>query len=166
MARRRRLSEASIITLPDRQAFARDRALEALNLMREDGLSLTAAANRVGTSRRTMLKYAGRALEKNDRGIWMPKPWDRIIRRMQFPTPSGLEVLPIQDSRSAKKVGRYWTAVRRYLLEGKADRLAEFRSESIQVNGELHQFVTETRILDRLALAGEVRFEDIYEVTD
>lgn len=158
----RRLHLDEIRDLPNPSKAARERALEALNLMRARGLSLTAAAYRVGTTRETMLKYAGRALEKNEAGEWVPKPWDRIIRPMRFPTPTGVRLLAVRDSRSASKIARYWAAVREFLLTGNEELLRPFRAETVQVEGEEHSFVTDPDTLMTLATAGEVRFEDLY----
>lgn len=161
----RHFTQEELEALPEESRAARDRALEALHLIRHEGLSLTQATDQVGTTRRTMLKYAHWALEKDDSGEWKATPWDRIPRRMRFPTPSGQIVLFVKDSRSAEKVGRYANAVKQFLQTGDASGLKEFRNEVIQVNGKEHEFVTSTRVLRRLARAGEVRFEDLYPTT-
>lgn len=146
---------------PSRRAYYR--ALDALDRMRVDGLSLTEAADQADTTRRTMLKYVGRVLEKDASGEYVPKPWDRHIRYMRFPTAKGLIELKVKDSRSAQKLARYWNAVRDY-LRGKtgSDGLRAFKGESITVDGEDHVFVTDPDILRRLGLAGEVQFNELY----
>lgn len=161
-----RLSAEEIEELPQRSRVARDRALEALSLMRTRGLSLTAAVEETGTSRRTMLKYAGRALEKDESGEWEPKPWDRIIRRMKFLKPSGVITLPVRDSRSAEKISRYWRAVQTYLDTGNPDPLRPFQGEHVQVKGLKHPFVTDLETIERNQLGGTIRFENIYADTD
>lgn len=165
MAKRRRLTPEEIENLPIRSQLARDRALEALNLMRSEGLSATAASKRVGTTLKTVKKYAGRGLEKDESGEWDPKPWDRIIRPMKFPTPTGLMQLDVRDSRSASKLARYWADVREFVLTGNEKLLVPYRSETIQVRGDKHHFVTDPDVLKRLAKAGEISFSDIYDIT-
>lgn len=161
----RRLDKEDIRALPDRSRRARLRALTVLNLMRDEGLSLTAAADRVGTTRKTVLKYTGRALEKDDAGEWEPRPWDRIIRLVKFPTPKGPITLAVRDSRSADKVARYWDAVGKFLETGNEKLLKPFRGEIVQVRGEQHEFVTDPDILKRQGRAGVVTFEHLYEST-
>lgn len=165
MSRKRHFTQEELEALPEESRAARDRALEALHLMRHGGLSLAEATDLAGTTRRTMLKYVHWALEKDQSGECGTTPWDRIPRRMRFLTPSGQIVLFVKDSRSAEKVGRYANAVKQFLQTGDASGLREFRSEVIQVNGVEHEFVTSTRVLRRLARAGEVRFEDLYPTT-
>lgn len=51
------------------------RVLEALNLMRVHGLSLTQAAWEAGTTPRTMKKYLGGALMKAEDGRYVPSAY-------------------------------------------------------------------------------------------
>lgn len=149
--------------LPEESRSAYRRSLEALDLMRTEGLSLTAAADRAGTTRRTMLKYVGRSLDKDQLGQYEAKPWDRFLRYMRFPTPRGLRELKVKDSRSAQRLARYWNDVRAYLLGIEGPEILErYRNLSITVDGEEHTFVTDSEILRRLALAGEVQFNELY----
>lgn len=158
-----RLTPEEIETLSDRSRAARDSALEALSLMRTQGLSLSKAIRRVGISRETMLKYAGHALEKTPSGQLQATPEDRIVRRMKFPTRSGITVVPIEGSRDAEKVSRYWRAVDEYLKTGNPDEVFAFEDEFVEAEGQRHFFLTDLETLQRNAQAGEVRFEDIYE---
>jgi hypothetical protein len=162
MARRRRLHPEDIRDLPDRSREARKHALEVLSMMRQGDVSLTAAAELVGTTRKTVLKYAGRALEKSPSGEWEAKPWDRIIRLVRFPTLTGSTVLPIKDSRSASKIARYWGAVDQFLREGVTEGLRAFKSEVVQVDGIEYRFVTDPLTIERVGRAGEVQFEYMY----
>lgn len=161
----RRLYEEDILDLPERSRRARRKAITVINLMRKQGISLSAASDQVRTTRKTVLKYAGRALEKGESGEWKAKPWDRIIRPVKFPTPKGVKTLAVRDSRSADKVARYWAAVRKYRATGDEDLLDPFRGESVQVRGEKHTFITDPDILKRQARAGVVTFEHLYDST-
>lgn len=158
----RRLTAGDIRQLPEKSVKARRRALRALDLMRDRGISLTEAVDRANTSRRTMLKYAGRGLEKNESGEWDPKPWDRIVRLMDLPRPGGQERIPIQDSRTASKVGRYKTAVKKFARTDDDSALEEFENVTFQVNGETEGFLTDRDTLKRLGFAGELSNENIY----
>ncbi len=160
--RRRHFTEEELRNLPDASREARRRALQSLGLMREKGLSLTEATDRADTSRRTMLKYAHWALEKDEAGQWEPTSWDRIPRMMLFPTPTGTKELYVRDSRSASKIADYWNAFDHYQTTGDPGPVSAFRNEVVQVRGEEHEFPTEPRLLDRLAFAGEASFLDLY----
>lgn len=161
-----RLTESEIRELPERSQLARRRVFRALSLMRNQGLSLTRAVKRERTSRRTMLKYAGRALEKNDSGEWEAKPWDRIVRVMDVVQPHGKIELPIQDSRTARKITGHRAAVHEFLLEGQSGPLEKYEGVTFQVNGETYSLPTDPGVIRRLGKAGEaVAFEDLYADT-
>lgn len=150
-------------TLPEPSRRAYNRAVDALDRMRVEGLSMTEAAREAGTTRRTMLKYVGRVLERDDSGEYVAKPWDRHIRYMRFLTPKGARELKVKDSRSAQRLARYANAVRKF-LNGQAgpEVLKLFESKSITVDGEENAFLTDTDVLRRLAAAGEVQFNELY----
>lgn len=59
------------------------RALDTIALMRRENLSLTAAAKRAGTTMETVVRHAGRALEKPSSG-WVAKSFERYARSMEF----------------------------------------------------------------------------------
>lgn len=166
MPTNKRLTPSEIEALPTRAREARQRALEALNRMRKEGLSASATADRAGTTLDTVKKYAGHALRQTEDGRWEANPWDRIIRLMKFPTPAGTKALDVRDSRSAEKIARYWAAVRDFLQTGSREALEPFHGETVQVRGTEHAFVTNASVLKRLGRAGEVRFEHIYVSTD
>src|SRR5947207_12238515 len=79
------------------RADARLRALHAIALMRRDERSLRRAAARVGTTPRTVRKYARQALRKRQ-GAYQVVPIDELRRPMRVLTPSGLVVLNIRSS--------------------------------------------------------------------
>ncbi len=149
--------------LLDRSRVARRRALHVLSLMREEGESLTRAARIVGTDRRTVVKYAGTALKQDKKGgEYEAKAWDRIPRLMRFPTRQGVIDLLVKDSRSARRLSRYWNAVDEFLKTGNTRVLRPFRGKSVTVDKVARPFITDPDALRRLGLAGEVSFEDLY----
>jgi hypothetical protein len=106
-----RHARTGIDALSDRELDARDRALHAIAIARRNGISLTKAARRAGTDRRTVAKYAGLALEK--RGArWRIRPSDRIQRR-QWTTIVGSDGrlvwarVETRSSRQASEVGTH-----------------------------------------------------------
>ncbi len=146
------------------QAEARVRALHAIALMRRDERSLRRAAARVGTTPRTVRKYARQALRKRH-GTYQVIPIDELRRPMRVLTPGGLVVLDIRSSKSASRLARYWHAVDTYLRTGDQRLLVPFVGQRFRAEGQLVAFLTDPHLLDRLANAGLVTFEDLYEAT-
>jgi hypothetical protein len=144
------------------EAYAR--AVDALALMRREGMSLAQAATRAGTTPNTVRRYAGTAIRKDSRGRYVAKPSDRLFRRMRFLTPRGRITLDVTNSRTASRIARYFAAVDRYLKTGKTDALREFRGKAIRVGKVGYPFLTSPRTLDRLASAGEIAFEELYDL--
>ena len=105
---------------------ARRRALDALALMREHGLSMTKAAKRAGTKPETMKRHLGPTILKKPDGQYRAKAWDRIPRRMRFLTNKGQIEIEVRDSRSAARIARYWTALDQALKKGEWWRLRPF----------------------------------------
>lgn len=141
---------------------ARDRALEALRLMRVDGLPLQRAAEHVGTTPRTMRKYVGVALRKS-RGAYHATPHDRLLRPLAFLTDQGNVTVWVRSSREASVVARYQNAVRFYVQTGDASEMEAYRGQSIRdTNGKTWPFLTDLKTVRRLGNAGVLRFESIY----
>lgn len=143
---------------------AEGRALKALRLMRSHQLSLTAAARESATSRRTVKRYAGSALRETD-GRYTATATDTIPRVLRFITPDGLIALKVRSARSASRVARYLNAVNAYLTTGNTGPLASFRGQHLRTGRLTYPFITNTRTLDRLEHADEVRFEELYVLT-
>jgi hypothetical protein len=155
----------SSIPKDGRAREARERAFEAVVLMRKQGLSLGEAASRVGTTPATVLKYASSALEREANG-YRALPSDRLIREMVLPTAEGNRNVRVKGSRDASLVGEYWNAVREYLQSGDDARLQEFEGQSITGSrGETWELLTDRSSLRRLGNAGVLAFEDIYRAS-
>lgn len=143
---------------------ARLRAFDALRIMRQ-GISLTEAASLTGTTVPTVLRHVGRAITQLPNGRYQAKPWDRFQRSVRILTASGPERITVKDSRTASKIGRYWNAVDNFVLNGDSQALERFSRKFFQVNGVKHQFLTDLDLIERLAFAGEISFEDLYAKT-
>lgn len=146
------------------EASTRRRVLAALAQMRK-GKSLTRASKFAHTSRQTVVKYAKSAIRRTGGKTYKAAGYDQLTREMRFLTPNGVVALPIRSSASASRIGEYWNAVNHYLKTGRSNRLKAFRGKAVQVRGGHHRFITDERTLERLANAGEVRFEDLYALT-
>src|SRR5437762_7153010 len=105
----------------------RVRAFEALRLMRNERLSRSAAARAVGTTPRTMERYVGPALTRDEAGRYRARPTDRLARPVRVLTTEGPKDLILRGSRVASVVGRHWNAVHRFLGSGDVSALNAFR---------------------------------------
>lgn len=139
----------------------RARALQAVRLMRSEGLSLSGATRRAHTSARTVLDYAGSAIGRRE-GHYFATKRDALPRMMRFVTPDGVIALQVRNSRQASRIGRYWAAVQRYLLTGRTEALRPFRGRTVRTGKVAYPFITDPRTLERVAHAGELRFEELY----
>jgi len=144
-------------------AEAERRAVRALSLMRK-GLSRAQAAKRAGTTPKTIQKYAKPAIRKR-KGVYQAVPVDRMRRPMRFLTEQGITVVDVRNSQSATRLSLYWSAVDHYLLTGDRSRLRPYVGKYLRASGHRHPYLTDPLLLNRLAEAGEVSFEDLYETT-
>jgi len=162
-------SRRALDTLRTAARARRDQPVDVLALMRRYDLDLTAAVrahNRTNPperiSREAVQRYTGTALSKH-KGRLVAKPYDRLLRVMWFPTERGLIPLEIHDSRSATRLAEYDNAVKRYQLTGDEGALRRFRGKAIRSGKRSYPFITDPTILERLAYAGELHFDSIYE---
>ncbi len=144
-------------------AKAQRRAVKAVRLVRK-GKSLTAAAKTVHADPRTVKKYARVALRRKE-GTYRAVPVDHMRRPLRMLTDGGLEVVDVRSSRTASRIARYWAAVDHYLRTGDRRRLQPFAGRGFRSGGVRRAYVTDPQLLEQLANAGEVRFEDLYETT-
>ena len=140
----------------------RQRMFEALQRMRASGASLTRAARDAHTTRRTVLKYAASAVQQEANGRYRVTKSDRLARTLRFLAPDGVISVSVRGSRPASRIARHWAAVDRYLRTGHTDALRAFAGRTFRAGGTTRSFVTDPALLDRLANAGEVSFEDLY----
>lgn len=133
--------------------------------MRTRGLSLTKAAKEAHVSRASVLRYVGSALSKTDSRYYQAAASDRFARSLRFLTAEGQIAITVRSSKSASRIALYWVAVDEYLKTGRTLKLRAFTGKSIRVGKQQFQFITDTRLLNRIASVGEVTFEDIYSHT-
>lgn len=146
------------------EVAARRRALKVVNQMRRKGRSMTAASRAAHTDPRTVKKYAHEALRQLQ-GHYRAVRVDQMARPMRVLTPQGLNVVDVRSSRTATRIAEHWAAIDHYLRTGDPRRLEPFAGKRFRVKGALIPFVTDLRALERLANAGQVQFEDLYEST-
>ncbi len=148
--------------LTDTEKAARRRALDVLSIMREEGIPLTPASEKVGTSVATAKKYLGSAaLRRDARRRIVAKSSDRLFRRLPALTTKGLKQMDFTDSRQSSVVGRYWNEIGHGLNTGDWSGVATFKGKKVRGRA----LETDPDVIEARARRGELDFEDIYELT-
>jgi hypothetical protein len=139
------------------------RGTHVISKMRADGTSLSQASREFDLDPRTVQRLAPSALRKLRTGRWEAKHFDRLLRVLVIPTRKGLREIGVRDSRQASQLGKYSTAVERYLQTGDASALRDFQGKHIlDASGKRVPLLTDLRALDRLGSAGVLSFESLY----
>jgi hypothetical protein len=138
------------------------RALRVLGRMRRTDATLTAASREEHIDIRTVRKYLGSELKKVAAGKMQPTKADRKRREMLVPTASGTTRATIRGSQQASQLGRYMSAVGKYLRTGDTDALEEFAGQSIAG----HRLITDPQTLNSLAEAGALQLDAIYALPE
>jgi hypothetical protein len=140
----------------------RNRALAVIARMRRTGKSLAAASHDENIDPRTVRKHVGAELKTLADGRTGPTKSDRRRRNMLIPTSHGTEPVKIRGSEDASRLGRYMSAVGKYLKTGNTDALQEFDGQSI--GG--HRLITDPSTLNHLAEGGSLQLDSIYALPE
>jgi hypothetical protein len=108
-----------------------NRALHVLARMRRTGDSLTAAAREEHIDPRTVRKLLSADLKELAGGRTKPTRADRRRRNMLIPTLRGMKPNTLRGSEEASQLGRYMSALGKYLKTGSTDALRKFEGQSI-----------------------------------
>lgn len=155
-----RLRDAARLSTRERRA--RERALEAVTLMRQDErLTIARAARQAGTTVEAMLRHAAPALEMRG-GRYYARAYDRLAREMRFLTERGYIWLEVRDSRSRRLISQYENAVNHYINVKDMGPLRRFRGKSVVVDKRAYPFITDTDVLKMLKGPGELRSDSLY----
>jgi hypothetical protein len=139
-------------------------SLEVLRQMRH-GKSLYQASREAHMAPDTVRRYIGSALVREPDGRYRAKPSDRLYRRMRFLDERGRVDVEVASAREASKLAQYWAAVDHYARTGDTRPLRRFERLRLRLRDKsVRRFVTNPDVLDRLALAGELSFEDLYDL--
>jgi|SRR5579884_3106230 len=148
---------------PERFQGLWNRITKVISKMRGEKTSLQKAAREVGISPRTVVRWSGKTLTKNSSGRYAVKGNDRLLRVLVVPGSDGPREIGVRGSRTASELGKYWSAVHKYLSTGDTSRLEKFQGKKIKdANGNEILLLTELRELNSLASAGVLSFESIY----
>ena len=141
---------------------AMNRALRVLARMRRNRESLSEAAKAEEIDPRTVRKYLGGELRRVENGRTEPTKTDRRYRQMLIPTSRGAVPALIRGSQKASQLGRYMSAVGKFLRTGDTDALEEFEGQTIAGR----QLITDPDVLSSLAQAGALQLDQIYALPE
>jgi hypothetical protein len=148
----------------DKQFDTQRRVLDALSHKRRNpSLGLSSVAKNMGTTVKTVRRYAGEALEMRG-GRFDVKSIDHISRTMRLLTPTGEVAVTVRNSRDASRISKHNNAVKTALYSFGLDthELDRFRGKSLRAGGQIYTFAADFDTVTRLARAGSVHFSDIY----
>ena len=135
-----------------------NRSLHVLARMRRTGATLTEAAREEQIDPRTVRKY----LKSELRGRGKPTKVDHRKRDMLIPTTVGNAPVTVKGSKQASDLGKYMSAVGKYLRTGDVEGLGKFEGKSI--GG--HALITDPDLLSSLAQAGALTLDEIYALPE
>lgn len=145
-----------------RSQTARENAAHVLTRMRE-GYSLTSASAEYGVDRRTVEKFAGKALRKAESGRYTARASDNIVRELRVPAYGGYEVYQVRGSRAATQLSERLHAQRYFLATGDDSRMRKLRGTVVRdIYGREVPYLTDLDELERLGDAGAFSFESMY----
>jgi hypothetical protein len=136
-----------------------NRAMRVLALVRRTGRSLASVAREEHIDPRTVRKYVGSEFRGQKR---RPTKADGRTRNILIPTALGNADVTVHGSKQASRLGRYMSAVGKYLHTGDTDALEEFAGQSIAG----HLLITDPSTLDHLAAAGSLQLDSIYALPE
>jgi hypothetical protein len=128
-----------------------------------DGMSMRQASRELGVSARIVTRYGRSALKKTKSGHYIPKPTDSLLRVLVRPSAKGLAEVAVNRSAEATVLGKYWSAVEKFLVRGDASDLKRLRRKTVvDVTGKRVRLLFDLEELKRQASAGVLHFESIY----
>jgi len=157
----KKATRKTVRTFRPSEESARARALDALGLMRNRQLSLTAAAREARTTPNTIMKWTGTELAEKRGGRRVVTKADRLLRTMRVVSTEGTVEVEVRGSRQARRIAQHMNAVKLFLATGDDEALRRF--EGVKVAGVLLE--TDPEQIEELGRVHELSFEDIYSST-
>ena len=148
---------------PPKSTISDARIQLALSTLRREQ-NFAAAAKSAKISPERLRKYAvEKSLIEKTRGRW--KIAEILPRRMALFSGRRQIVVTVGNAEIASEVGRYMSAVSRFLSSNKATLLGPFAGQGVRDRaGKFHVFETDPNSLYRLAASGGSSFEQIYRI--
>jgi hypothetical protein len=154
---------AEFLAKPDKFQDTWNRATQVVSKMRSERISLQQASRDFQISSRIVVRLAGSALRKGTNRKYTAAPDDDLLRVLLLPSSDGLREIATRDSRQATVIGKYWSAVQKYLATGDASALNKIRRKTItDADGKRIRLLKDLAELERLASAGVLSFESLY----
>jgi hypothetical protein len=131
--------------------------------MRSHGLTLRQASRQFGVRPSIVIQLGGSAFKKKRNGRYEVKRTDSLLRVLSIPSRKGLREIVVRDSREASLVGRFWSAVDKYIVTGDDSALRALPRKKIRTaTGKYTRLLMDLEELRRQGSAGELRFESFY----
>ena len=145
-----------------RELNLREKSLDVLRKVRNVE-SLSRVSRELHTSPETVIKNTG-AFRKV-KGKWIAKSQDHISRIMSIYENSKQSWIEVKDSRTASRIGKYNSAVKKFMETGNAEVLRPFKNPFLDANGKLHYFEIDPDKLYEIAeQQEEPEFWEIYKL--
>lgn len=152
-------NRAELDRLPDAAKLARADALNAISIVRREGVTLKEAAWLSLTTPQAIAYWAPGVVTR-DGASWVVSAADRMYRPMFVYSDGQRRNIDVRGSRVASTIGRYHAAVGHYLATGDSSRIERFAG--MRVAGV--ELETELEVLEQLARRGVFEFESIYQL--
>ena len=151
-------NRADLDALPAEARQARERALEAVAKARREGVSIDDAAFASIEPQAVAFWAPGAVTKSGNR--WIVSTADRLYRSMYVYSNGAKRAIDVRGSKMASAVGRYHSAIGRYLATGDMSGLQSFAGA--RVSGV--ELETDPDVLDSLSRRGVFEFESIYRM--
>jgi hypothetical protein len=131
-------------------------------LRQEKNLSAAAKAAKLSPERLRHLATERKLLERKGRRYVVRRD---LPRRMLLFSAGRERTIVVGDFDAASKVGRYMSAVGKFLRTNKPEVLGEFVGENVKdIFGKTHDFETRANTLYRIGSPSDRSFEQIYRI--
>jgi len=143
------VSELGWKSLTSREKILRERSLKVVSQMRRNDYSLSHASRIERISPETVRHFTNAIKKINVR--WKPKTYDRIERMIAINENGRERYITVKDSRYASTIGKYHSAIRKFLETGDKSVLEPFKNRQIRdSNGKVHKLETDPDKLYRI----------------
>jgi transposase len=147
--KRTSVSQLGWKSLIPREKMYRERSLKVVSQMRRHGYSLSQASRLERISPGTVRHYTNAVRKTGVR--WKPKAFDRIERMIAINERGRERYITVRDSRYASTIGKYHSAIRKFLETGDRSVLKPFKNKRIRdANGKIHKLETDPNKIYRI----------------
>lgn len=87
---------------------------------------------------------------------------DTLRRDLKIVTAQGEVAVPIYGNKNARRIAQYQNAVAKYSRTGNRSRLDAFKGQTVRVNGQNFELITDPATLQELAERDLLHFDQLY----